>query len=125
MNKEEEMFNLNKEIEDKEKRIWENIQKTEDMQAEVDLETAKLEQDITSEKDLVTGKNMYTNESARGTALKIAIQDNKDLKEKLQEIQMKRNAMKIDEITVASFKRKLSIQKAFVYLQVSREVNAK
>jgi len=111
MNQKEELLALIEQIKAKEEKVWKDTKNMEDEQTEADLEMAKLEQDIASEKDLVTGKPVYSNEGARRTALKLALKDNNKLQESLNHIRTERNAIKLDEIEFEAMKRKFSILK--------------
>ena len=111
MNEKEELLEISNKIEQQEKAIWYETKALEDAQAEVDLEMAKLRQDIATEKDLVSGKAAYTNESARGTALKMAIEKNEELQISMKDIRTERTATKIKEIELSSILRKFSVLK--------------
>ena len=71
----------------------------------MDLQIAKIEQDIAIDKDLVTGKPKYTNETSRRTALKMLLKDDTELQESLAYIIASRDLIKIMEIELEAFKR--------------------
>ena len=111
MNEKEEMLSLNEQIKTMEEQVWTAAKILEDGQLKVDLELAKLEQDIASDKDLVTGKPMYSNETARKAALKIELDKNEELKTQIQEIKEGKTLIKMQEIELSSLLRKFSILK--------------
>jgi len=111
VNEKEELLDLNEQIGVKETSIWKATKQLEDDKELIDLEFAKLEQDITDEKDLVTGKPVYSNEQARKNAFKLALKDKKDLQEKLGHIKTERTVIKFDEIELNAMLRKFSVLK--------------
>jgi len=111
MNEKEELMKLIEDIKTTETAIWDTSKNIEEEQKELDLEIAKLEQDINDEKDLVTGKDKYTNAPARQTALKLAVKDSKEFQAKIQKIKEVRNRIKLDEINLNSMLRTFSVLK--------------
>lgn len=107
----ETLMALIKDIKDSEETIWNATKAVEEEQADVELEKAKLEQEVNDEKDLVTGKLMYPNAQSRQTALKILVNQQPELQERIQKIKEVRNKLKMDEIGLSSMLRIFSVLK--------------
>jgi len=114
MEKKEELVKLIEDIKVLETSVWDDSKEVEDEQKVLDLETVKLEQDINDEKDLVTGKSVYTNAPARQTALKIAMQNDETIQTRIGVIKEARNKIKMDEIELSSKLRLFSVLKRLI-----------
>jgi len=109
MKQKEELLVLIEEIKVKEEKVWTSTKNLEDEKAETDLEVAKLEQIITTDKDLETGKLTYSNPTARKTALKIALQDDERLQKKIIQLKTERDIIRLNEIELEAKKRKFDV----------------
>ena len=123
MEKKEELVKLIEDIKVLETSVWDDSKEVEDEQKVLDLETVKLEQDINDEKDLVTGKSVYTNAPARQTALKIAMQNDETIQTRIGVIKEARNKIKMDEIELSSKLRLFSVLKRLIVPEEPVKVN--
>ena len=116
-NIEDELMKMPESIKAKEIEIWEKTKTVERKQEEIDFAITKLEIDISAEKDVVTGKNVYSNAQSRDNALKLQLAENKELQQKLQDIKSEKNTIKLSEIELSYARNLFSALKKVIDLR--------
>jgi hypothetical protein len=107
----EEVLKLVTDIQSEEEKLFEAISEAEEEQQELDLEVAKLELNIGDEKDVTTGKLLYTNESARKNAAKKKLSETPELVTKVNKLSKAKYDNRIQQAKVDAMKRKFSVLK--------------
>jgi len=105
----EELKLLPDEIRDKELKIMECINKESDLSLAVEFKEIELSKITENERDLVTGKKMYTNETSRKNALSLTKFNNEKYKELMDKLKISKEETKKEEIELRYLRNKLRV----------------